>query len=203
MAILHPEMFVREGLAALLTGAGEELVGATDDDNGLNLTEAPDVLLTAVDPERYEKAAIRFVEQHPETPVLALGSATGNGVNRVLSSGAAGVVPATAAGEEVLAAVRAVARGWLVLPGAGYRDTIKRLAAVRSALAELDDEQADLLGGLAEGHTIAELAERLFVSERTVKRRIAELRGKLGCETREELVALYGAAMLDAEEQPA
>lgn len=55
----------------------------------------------------------------------------------------------------------------------------------------LTDEQRALLDLLAEGHSIAQAARRMFLSLRTANRRVAEARAALGVATTREAVLAY------------
>lgn len=59
-------------------------------------------------------------------------------------------------------------------------------------LEKLDDEQIELLRMLASGAYDREMARRLYVSQRTVKRRVAELLEELGLERRIQAAYLAG-----------
>lgn len=64
--------------------------------------------------------------------------------------------------------------------GSGNRDDVP-----------LSDEQRALLDLLAEGHSIAQAARRLYLSLRTANRRVAEARSALGVATTREAVLAY------------
>ncbi|HEX5495521.1 MAG TPA: hypothetical protein VFX70_13210 [Mycobacteriales bacterium] len=65
-----------------------------------------------------------------------------------------------------------------------------RPPAVTDGLS-LSDEQRALLDLLAEGHSIAQAARRLYLSLRTANRRVAEARATLGVSTTREAVLAY------------
>jgi DNA-binding CsgD family transcriptional regulator len=60
----------------------------------------------------------------------------------------------------------------------------------------LTPRQMDVLGHMAEGMTNAEIADRLFVSSRTVDHHVSAILGKLGAATRAEAVVIGGEAGL-------
>ncbi|MEV0879271.1 LuxR C-terminal-related transcriptional regulator [Micromonospora echinofusca] len=61
---------------------------------------------------------------------------------------------------------------------------------------DLDDEERVMLRVIAAGRSTVEIAERMHVSERTVKRMTAALLRKLRVSTRAEAAALAGHAGL-------
>jgi len=108
-----------------------------------------------------------------------------------LRAGAAGVLARQSDAAEIVAAIAAVLAGLLVLdPGA--RETPAPLATTRAAaLPEpLTDREHQVLIMLARGLSNRRVAERLAISENTVKAHVAAILGKLGATTRTEAVTL-------------
>nr|WTB34497.1 response regulator transcription factor [Streptomyces sp. NBC_00830] len=105
-----------------------------------------------------------------------------------LRTGAAGYLLKEAAAEELLAAAHQVAGGaTYVQPVLGAR-----LAVEMPGSADQDSltaREAEVLSLLALGHTNQEIAQRLYVSVRTVETHRARIRDKLGKDTRAELIA--------------
>ena len=65
-------------------------------------------------------------------------------------------------------------------------------AATRANEAELTRRELEVLGLVAEGMRSADIAERLFLSPRTVDHHVSAIRRKLGARTRGEAVAAAG-----------
>ncbi|MGW3743430.1 response regulator [Streptomyces sp. NPDC005131] len=104
-----------------------------------------------------------------------------------LRTGAAGYLLKEAAAEELLAAAHQVAGGaTYVQPVLGARLAVEMPG---SADQELTAREAEVLSLLALGHTNQEIAQRLYVSVRTVETHRARIRDKLGKDTRAELIA--------------
>ncbi|SCG16083.1 regulatory protein, luxR family [Micromonospora echinofusca] len=99
----------------------------------------------------------------------------------------------TAEPEELLPPLLAVLDGWAVLPGHLLRALLR---PGRPAPIDLDDEERVMLRAIAGGRSTVEIAERMHVSERTVKRMTAALLRKLRVSTRAEAAALAGHAGL-------
>lgn len=103
-----------------------------------------------------------------------------------IRAGASGFVSKSATPEQIIAALRAVARGKAVL-------TAEQLAAVAEPQTEeapaLTERQRQVLDLLGEGKTNREIAEALGIEYGTVRTHVENLRGKLAAATRDEVVA--------------
>jgi two-component system response regulator NreC len=111
----------------------------------------------------------------------------------VLEAGGSGYVKKTSADEDLIAAIRVVARGEVFLyPHAtrlllnGYRRAEARGEV--SPLEELSEREREVLQLTAEGYSSAETGKRLFLSPKTVDTYRSRLMHKLGMGHRAELV---------------
>lgn len=104
-----------------------------------------------------------------------------------LSAGAIGYVLKEAADDELVEAVRRAARGESYLnPRLGARLASEPAPGPPDDLSE---REVDVLTLIALGHTNAEIAERLYLSVRTVETHRAHIQQKLSLSSRAELVA--------------
>jgi DNA-binding NarL/FixJ family response regulator len=118
--------------------------------------------------------------------IVVSSQASGGWVRRALGAGASGYVSKSATDGELLTAIRQVAGGdGYVEPKLGAKLVVD--AAV-PALEPLSDRERDVMPLLALGYTNGEIAERLFISVRTVDAHRAHIMLKLGLESRAELV---------------
>ena len=108
-------------------------------------------------------------------------------------AGAAGYVSKQTAGTDLVSAVRKVAAGDSILdPQASFqvmarlRDYVARADPV-TALSDQEKRVLDLIG---EGLTNREIAERMFLAEKTVKNYVSSLLTKLGLHNRAQAAAL-------------
>ncbi|MGY5034218.1 response regulator [Streptomyces sp. 900116325] len=145
----------------------------------------------------------------PGTRILVLTMQEDPAFTReALRTGAAGYLLKEAAAEELLAAAHQVADGATYVqpvlgarlavetPGPAHQEPLPGLGA-RSAAATpgpadqepLTVREAEVLSLMALGHTNQEIAQRLYVSVRTVETHRARIREKLGKDTRAELIA--------------
>jgi DNA-binding NarL/FixJ family response regulator len=113
-----------------------------------------------------------------------------------LKAGASGFLLKDVPPEELLFAIRAVHSGDAVVAPSTTRRLIDRFApmlpadesAAASELAELTDREREVLILVAQGLSNAELAQRLFVSEATVKTHVGRILAKLGLRDRVQAV---------------
>jgi two-component system response regulator NreC len=132
----------------------------------------------------------RILQASPETRIVVLTMQNDPVFAReALGSGALGYVLKEAADIELVEAVRHAARDErYVNPGLGAR-----LATEPAGSAEqtaLSPRETEVLSLIAAGHTNVEIAERLYLSVRTIESHRAHIQRKTGSATRAELVAL-------------
>jgi len=106
---------------------------------------------------------------------------------------------------QLVDAIRVVARGEALLAPTVTRRLLDRFAhtlpdrnwTAPPALAELTERELEVLTLLASGLSNAELAERMFVSETTVKTHVSSILRKLGLRDRVQAVVLaYQAGLV-------
>jgi DNA-binding NarL/FixJ family response regulator len=118
-----------------------------------------------------------------------------------IMAGASGYVLKHSAGTELVTAVRTVAAGQSTLDPVATQRIMARLrqgTASADPLAALSDQEKRVLELIGEGLTNRQIAQRMVLSEKTVKNYVASLFTKLGLHRRAQAAAL--AARL-AEEQ--
>lgn len=193
----------RAGLAALL-GGWPDLLVAGQAPGGAALaalvTElAPDVVLlnvTAGDDEALERLE-RLLAARPGLQIVVLGGeAAGVTPTDVLQAGAHAYLPHEVSADELVAAVRAVAAGLVVLHPLSAGALLDRaLGPSRpSPAAGLGDpltpRESEVLQALAAGLTNRAIARQLQVSENTIKFHVSSILTKLDAASRAEAVAL-------------
>jgi two-component system response regulator NreC len=197
VVLVDDHAVVRSGIRLLLDGQDEiEVIGeAGNAKDALFRARAlkPDViLLDVVMPgESGIEVLPRLLEASPETKVLVLSMQDDPSyVREAFAAGAHGYVLKEAVDDEVVSAVREIARGGrYVNPTLGARmvtaDAEERAAAEADPLSEREGEVLRLL---ALGHTNQEIAELLYISVRTAESHRAHIMQKLRLATRAELV---------------
>jgi len=184
---------VRRALRLLLEAEpGFEVVAeAKDADGAVRYLRGhkPDVLILDLNmPGRPSLEAIGDMQEaSPETRIVVLTMQQEPAfARRALQQGVLGYVLKEAADDELVQAVRSAAAGETYLqPALGAK-----LAAEpeKSAASDLSERETDVLRLIALGHTNAEIAEKLYISVRTVETHRAHIQQKLGVSSRAELV---------------
>jgi len=130
----------------------------------------------------------------PAVPVLALSDATNGAlVLAALRAGARGCLPKTATAADLAEAVQSLAAGNASLNPAAATALLAQLrgdAPARAPAEPLTPREADVLRGVAAGLTNKAIAQRLKLSEHTVKFHLSSAMSKLGAASRAEAVAL-------------
>jgi len=186
---------VRRGLHLLLDGEDDlEVVGeAGDVSEALDQVSElrPDVLVLDLNmPGEPSLPAIpRFRRAAPRTGIVILTMQSDPAFAReALRAGAQAYVLKEAADDELVEAIRSVARGETYLnPHLGAQLAADR-AGRDHAPDDLSDREVEVLRLIALGHTNSEIAELLTLSTRTVESHRAHIQRKLGRSSRAELV---------------
>jgi DNA-binding NarL/FixJ family response regulator len=197
----HP--VVRSGLLALLAEAsGFEPVGEAHDGvaalAAIRQTRPDVVLMDLTMPNLSGVEATRRVTSWPETARVAVLVLTMSDDDASLAAavraGARGYLLKDAGAEEVLAAVRAVARGEVVF-GRGVAPAVLDLLRARgtapaAVLPELTDREREILGLVGMGLGNQAIGARLRISAKTVANTVSNILVKLGITDRAEAVAV-------------
>lgn len=193
--LVDDQELVRSGLRRILRRRdGIAVVGECSDGDEVAAAVAvfkPDVVVMDLRMKRVNGIeATRQLAARGGPPVLALTTFSDEELlSGVLRAGAAGFVLKDSPAEELIRAVRAVARG------DGFLDpsiTSRVLNTYRTAAAEpaagvVDDltpRELDVLTLMAKGRTNGEIASELFISGVTVKSHIGRIFVKLGLRDR-------------------
>jgi DNA-binding NarL/FixJ family response regulator len=165
------------------------------------LRERPDLCLLDVHmPGGGPSAASKITSNLPGTMVVMLTVSRDNAdMLESLRRGAVGYLLKDMNPASLPVAVRAALGGEGVLPrtlAAGLieefrkRPESRRVTGQPRAGPDLSAREWEILELLSEGATTADMADRLFLSQVTVRRHISSILGKLGVSSREEAVRL-------------
>ncbi|MGH8965690.1 MAG: response regulator [Actinomycetes bacterium] len=213
MMVVDDHPMWRDGVARDLTEAGLEVVAtASNGTEALNRAPAvrPDVVVLDMQipaPNGVEVTA-KLVKEDPTVRVLIL-SASGEqaDVLDAVKAGATGYLVKSASRDELLAAVMRVAEGDTVFtPGlAGlvlgeYRRLSDTPSTPDSETPRLTERETEVLRLVAKGLSYKQIAERLFLSHRTVQNHVQNTLRKLQLHNRVQLVRYAIEQGLDDEE---
>ncbi|KZC95428.1 response regulator transcription factor [Clavibacter tessellarius] len=200
VAVVDDHPVVRAGLAALLASAdGIEVVGQAPDGDAaiaLAVSERPDVVLMDLRMPGLDGvgATARIREEAPDVRVLVLTTyETDASILTAIEAGASGYLLKAAPEEEILAGVRAVARGDVALaPALAARlvRQVARPAAPAAPAPTLSPRETQVLALVAAGRTNARIALELHVTPATVKTHLLHVFEKLGVGDRTRAVTL-------------
>jgi len=200
---------VRAGLKALLDGQeGIAVVGeAGTAAEGVRRVgyEAPDVVVLDVRmPDASGVEACREIKSRwPDVGVLMLTSyADEEALLSAVMAGAAGYVLKRIDPDALVAAIRRVAAGESLLDPAMTERLLKTMRNQEvedPLLARLSPQERRILDRIAEGKTNRQIAEELFLAEKTVKNYVSNLLAKMEMKRRSEAAA-YAARVASLRE---
>jgi len=201
--LLDDHEIVRRGLRDLLEVEGLDVVGeAGTAEEALRRVPAvsPDVAVLDVrlpDGDGVEVCR-ELRSRHPELPCLMLTSfADDEALFDAIMAGASGYVLKQIRGDDLVDAIRRVAAGESLLdPTATTRllDRLRRGGPEDDRIAQLTDQERRILELLAEGMTNRQIAEQMYLAEKTVKNYVSNLLTKMGMSRRTE-AAVYAARL--------
>jgi len=203
IAIADDQPLVRSGLRMILGGEPDfDIVGEAADGAeavALVATETPDVLLLDVQmPSKDGLAAMSEIAASgsPTRVVMLTTFDLDEYVYRAMRAGASGFLLKDMAGEDIVSAVRQVARGAdALLAPTLTRRLVNRYTSARAqptgpGLDKLTPRELNVLRLIAAGVSNAEIAAELFIAETTVKTHVARVLMKLGLRDRVQAVVV-------------
>jgi DNA-binding NarL/FixJ family response regulator len=110
-------------------------------------------------------------------------------IRRAMQAGADGYVPKTASSQEVMLALSSVAAGGSYLSPSVARRVIDFAARGSAQTGDLSQRELEILGLLASGARASDVAERIFLSVKTVKNHLTSIYLKLGVQSAAQAVA--------------
>ena len=209
--IVDDDELVRVGLRVIVNGAPDLEVVAEGADGAevppLVAKHRPDVVLMDVRMPQVDglQATKHLLATSANPPHIIVVTTFENDdyVYDALRAGASGFLLKRARPEEVVEAIRVVARGdSLLFPAA-----IRRLAAARSPglklAAKLTEREAEILRLMANGLSNAEIAAQLVLGLETVKTHVGNVLSKLGARDRTQaVIAAYESGFVSPGSSP-
>lgn len=210
--LVEDHTMVRAGLRALLERAKDIIVlGEASNGQeaiGMAVELKPDVLVMDIMMPRLNgiQAAEQIRDMKLPVNILLLSMYSDEGlVHQALQSGVKGYVLKTSVSEELLWAIRSVARGETYLSAAISSIVVEsalhpHALKTNDPLDDLSPREKEILQLIAEEHTSGDIGKILFISEKTVEKHRASLMEKLHVRNLAGLVRLaikYGLVDMD------
>jgi DNA-binding NarL/FixJ family response regulator len=199
--IADDHAIVRDGVRALLAAAGdlEVVAEAANGQEAIDLAVStePDLILMDIAMPGLGglEATIEIRRRVPRARIIVLSQyAEREYVRRFVKAGVSGYVLKKAAGADLVAAIRAVLKGGLVLDPEIARDALAPSGTPGGggdepdAYETLTDREKQILKLVAEGHSNKEIAELLGISVKTAMSHREHVMAKLQVHNRTELI---------------
>ncbi|MEW5979815.1 MAG: response regulator transcription factor [Acidobacteriota bacterium] len=201
VAIVDDHTLFREGIKKILQLEKDiEVVGeATDGEEviGLLTRSCPDVLLLDVKMEKINGLQVlpRIVEQYPALKVIVLTAQISQAESvQAIKEGARGIILKHAASEFLIRGIRKVYQGELWADSTTMTRVVETLSMKfrgdrqsERSRKELSQRELEVVRLVAAGHRNKEIADKLFISEQTVKTHLSNIFQKLEVSDRLEL----------------
>jgi DNA-binding NarL/FixJ family response regulator len=190
---------LREGLRRSLTEEGLDIVGeAENGEEAIRLAAElrPDVVLMDVSmPELDGVEATRAIRQEPDAPqvIMLTMHADKEVLADAIRAGASGYLVKDCSTEEVAEAVRLAVQGDTALSpqlAATMLDEVRRLDVPDTSDDDrvITKREEEVLQLIADGCSTPEVAEQLYISQKTVKNHLASIYQKLDARDRTQAV---------------
>ena len=199
--IADDQELVRDGFRMILESSGIEVLGEARDGHEavyLARRRSPDAVLMDIRMPGMDglEATRQLAGPDAEDPVAVLILTTfdlDEYVMEALRAGASGFLLKDAGRDQLVEAVRAVARGDALIAPSVTRRLIERFVArspdpIPPELDELTSRELEVVRQIARGRSNAELAGDLTISETTVKTHVARILAKLRLRDRVQIV---------------
>lgn len=207
LLLVDDHELVRRGLSDLLENESDMTVvaqaGSVEDACDESLVEIDVAVLDVRLPDGSGIEICRWLkDRDPKISALMLTSfADDDAVASAVLAGASGYVLKEIRGNDLIAAIRTVAAGGSLLDHdqlAAARQRLKLRSEEQRRLERLSNQERAILDLIAEGMTNRQIAEQMFLAEKTVKNYVSNLLAKMGFSRRTE--AAVFVARLQAPE---
>ena len=205
LLLVDDHEIVRRGLSELLESQGDLQVvaqaGSLDAALAIDIADVDVAVLDVRLPDGSGVDLCRtLLERRPDLGCLMLTSFPDNeAINASVLAGAKGYVLKNVRGDDLVTAIRRVANGEMLLTTEQIersRERLRRQIAEDIRLESLSAQESRILELLSEGLSNREIANEMFLAEKTVKNYVSSLLAKLGFQRRTE-AALFAQRQHD------
>lgn len=190
---------LRQGMSQVIESQPDMTVvaQAANGQEAVTLTEQhrPDVILMDINMPEMDgvEASRQITAKHPKTGIIILTMYRRDDyVFEAIKAGASGYLLKEVELDELLAAIRSVSQGEAVIDSAIAGRVLAELRrphkTIVKAEPELSERDLEILQLLAQGLKNQEIADRLFISEKTVRNRLSLIFRRLHLENRTQAV---------------
>jgi len=202
VALIEDNRLVREGIAALLNQLPDLKVVAGEDSGSTSLLKATNPQVVLLDLGLQNGDSLRVAEkvrkEYPESKVIVMDLLpVHEDIVEFVNAGVSGFIMKDATLEDLVSAIRSVAKGDRVLPPQMTRtlfSQIARDAVARGRPETLDSvrmtpREREVINLIAEGLSNKEIAARLNLASHTIKSHVRNVMEKLTLHTRLQIAA--------------
>ncbi|MFU8796638.1 MAG: LuxR C-terminal-related transcriptional regulator [Dehalococcoidia bacterium] len=195
VVVVHHHRLIGEAIAGILDGAGFHVMAQADTERGLlrlAVQNKPDIALIDCDVPGVAPDTIHaLIDKLPHLAVVMLTHPQSTeALLPILQAGARGYLSVNLSSQEFVGSLRMLARGDIVV-SQEMADGMKTELADQASKSKDDvsGREREVLQLICEGATNREIAERLIVSEHTVKVHLRNILNKLNLRNRQQVAA--------------
>ena len=199
LMLVDDHRMLRQGLRRSLEEEGFYVVGeASDGDEAVRLVPAakPDVILMDVSMPDMDgiEATRRILQNDPDKRIVMLTMhADKDLIDAAIKAGAVGYLTKDCSTDEVIEAVRMAANGETALSPQLAKTMLSEVRKIDEKAGREEDRlvtkrEEEVLQLIADGCSTPEVAERLYISQKTVKNHLASIYQKLDARDRTQAV---------------
>ncbi len=194
--LAHPNKLIRESIASVLQGAGFRVIAQAKDEPTLRelaIQHKPDVVLLDWEISDVRVDAVRGLATDVPGAIVVILTRPQPSETFVeaMREGVSGYLSVNLSPEEFLQSLRMLIKGDIIVSRDMASEGQKVLATTKSPkpVGALSDREREVLSLVGKGDTNREIAQRLIVSEHTVKVHLRNILNKLDLRNRQQAAA--------------
>jgi len=195
VVVAHHQRLICEAIAGILDRAGFTVMAQADTERDLlrlGMQHRPDIALVDCDiPGVAPDTILALIERLPDVAVVMLTHPqSADALLPILQAGARGYLSVNLSSKEFVESLRMLARGDIVVSQEMADGMKTELADQASKIKDdVSGREREVLQLICEGATNREIAEKLIVSEHTVKVHLRNILNKLNLRNRQQIAA--------------